>query len=115
MFIMFFLILNGCMEESGKSQEHRLSSNDVSEKTVHTAEYVNVQILETMNGKIVIGPKATDPEASYPVYELIVNKDTKVEGEKTSANELRVGDHVSIWAKEESAEKEFAEKIVVLK
>lgn len=96
-------------------EEKNISSQDVNMETVNTPEYVNVRILEIDNGKMMIGPPAADPEASYPAYEVFIKKETKVEGEKTSIDELIEGDRVSVWIKAAASDKEFAEKIIVAK
>lgn len=96
-------------------EEKNISSQDANKETGNTPDYVNVRILEIDNGKMMIGPPATDPEASYPAYEVFIDKETKVEGEKTSIDELIEGDHVSVWIKAVASDKEFAEKIIVAK
>lgn len=103
------------MEERGNSKEQRIAINEIAKETVKTPEYANVRLLKIGHGKMMIGPPATDPEASYPAYEVYIDKETKVEGEKTSLDELREGDHVSIWTKLKGLNKEIAEKIVVAK
>ncbi|MBB5181578.1 hypothetical protein HNQ44_003043 [Planomicrobium koreense] len=92
-------------------EEKNISSQDANK----APEYVKLRILEIDNGKMMIGPPAADPEASYPAYEVFIDKETKVEGEKTFINELIVGDHVSVWTKAAASDKEFAEKIIVAK
>lgn len=115
LFLFSISTLYGCTQESEKIKEQTISSKDVNEETSTTTKHENFRILEIENENIVIGPPATDPEASYPAYEVFIEEDTKVEGEKTTTNELREGDHVTVWTKTEGSKKEVAEKIVVLK
>ena len=63
----------------------------------------------------MIGPSDTVPKASYPAYEVFIEKETKVEGEKTSIDELIEDDHLSVWIKAAASDKELAEKIIVAK
>lgn len=96
-------------------KEKNISSQSVNKETVNTPEYANVRILEIENEKMMIGPSDTVPKASYPAYEVFIEKETKVEGEKTSIDELIEDDHLSVWIKAAASDKELAEKIIVAK
>lgn len=70
-------------------------------------------IVDIKENSIVIVPHATDPEASYPAYEIIINENTKIEGSKYKLDELSVNDDVKVWIKKIDDEKEIAEKVFV--
>ena len=48
-----------------------------------TADYTEVYIQEINKTSIIISPYATDPEASYPVYEIYIDEKTKIEEKET--------------------------------
>lgn len=70
-------------------------------------------IEEVKKSSVMISPPTTDPEAEYPVYEVFITKETIIEENKESFDELERLDKVKVWVDEESEEKELAEKIVV--
>jgi len=70
--------------------------------------------LENENENIMIGPPATDPEASYLAYEIIIDENTKVEGTKSSVTDLIEGDQ-NVWTEKKGSDEETAEKIEVIK
>lgn len=114
-FLLSILFLYGCTQESEKVTKQPNTSNEINEETLDSAKYENFRILEIESGNITIGPPVTDPEASYPTYEVFIEGNTKVEGEKKALNELKEGDNVNIWIKREGSDKEIADKIVVIK
>jgi len=78
-------------------------------------DYRNMYITSINENSIEIATYATDPEASYPVYELIIDENTKIKGSKDKFDELSVNDDVKVWVKIIEDEKEIAEKIIVHK
>ncbi|MFP3359787.1 hypothetical protein R0K17_20930, partial [Planococcus sp. SIMBA_143] len=64
---------------------------------------------------IIISPYATDPEASYPVYEIYIDEKTKIEGKRNSKEELQEDDDIEVWIRKQGVEKLKAEKVFVNK
>ncbi|MFD2629875.1 hypothetical protein [Oceanobacillus kapialis] len=70
-------------------------------------------IYDITESSIHIAPPATDPEASYPIYEVFINDSTVIEGAVNTFNELTLEDNVKVWVNQKGDGKEVAEKIVV--
>lgn len=116
LFLMLFVIaLTGCTEASEEPTKKIIISDEKTEEAVNGADYINMRILELENENMMIGPPATDPEASYPAYEIVLDETTKVEGTKTAVNDLIEGDHVNVWTERNGSDMEVAEKIEVMK
>ena len=74
----------------------------------------NQMFIETMTeNTIVIAPYATDPEASYPTYDIHIDENTRIEGSKNSFEELKVKDDVKVWVRKIGENSQVAEKIWV--
>lgn len=78
-------------------------------------DYSNMFIYDINELSIVIAPFADDPEASYPVYEIFIDKETVVGGEIESIKELKVEDEIQVWLKDASNDRETADKILLVR
>ncbi|GAF65574.1 hypothetical protein BTS2_2472 [Bacillus sp. TS-2] len=107
MILVFLLV--GCVQQEEKpSTVHEPIKVDVQR------EYKNMIVIEISEEIIIIAPPADNPEASYPVYEMKIDEDTKVEGSIDEFNLISVGDVVSIWVEEtDDINTLIAEKIEV--
>lgn len=103
---LFTLVFVGC-SQSKQDLTHN-QGNDHSDP-----DYTNVYISEINGDQLVIQPPVTDPDASYPVYEIYVNDETKVVGSKPSVQELNIDDDVEVWVNSSKEEKEIVQKILV--
>ncbi|WP_164669671.1 hypothetical protein [Virgibacillus doumboii] len=76
-------------------------------------------ILEVKKSSITVGTDDVDPEASYPVYEVFVDDQTKIKGVIKEFSKLKVDQKVQIWVKGEWSNnpdnKMVANKIIVSK
>lgn len=117
MFLLLFFGfgLTGCTEANEEPTKKIITSDEKTEDAVNGADYKNMRILELKNENMMIGPPATDPEASYPAYEIILDETTKVEGTKNAVTDLIEGDHVNVWTEKKGSDEETAEKIEVIK
>lgn len=116
LFYIFWVALSGfygCAQETEKAKEKRFTSNETKEETFNAPDYGNQLILEIGKDYVLIGPPATDPEASYPAYELQIEEGTKVEGAKANTGDLSKGDKVDVWTATEGHNDEVVEKIYV--
>ncbi|HSJ38574.1 MAG TPA: hypothetical protein VK945_10230, partial [Planococcus sp. (in: firmicutes)] len=68
--------LTGCTEASEEPTKKIITSDEKTEKAINKADYKNMRILELENENMMIGPPATDPEASYPAYEIVLDENT---------------------------------------
>jgi carbonic anhydrase/acetyltransferase-like protein (isoleucine patch superfamily) len=111
---VFLIALTGCNQENTKVDTPSNIQENVTVKQKETnPDYQNVFIYEIKETSVVIAPPATDPEASYPVYEIFIDEKTRIEGRKDNFDELTIGDDVKVWVKRKSEDKEVAEKVVV--
>jgi hypothetical protein len=111
---VFFIVLVGCNQENKKVETPSKTKENVTVKQEETnPDYNNVFIYEVRKTSILIAPPATDPEASYPVYEILIDQNTKIEGSKDKFDELTEDDDVKVWVIRKGEGKEFAKKIVV--
>lgn len=78
-------------------------------------DYHNMFVVDIHEDIIVIAPYATDPEASYPTYEIVIDANTKIESSKYKIDKLSINDDVKIWVKKMDDGKEIAEKVIVHK
>nr|WP_246364117.1 DUF4362 domain-containing protein [Halobacillus locisalis] len=76
-------------------------------------DYNQVFIEAMMENTIVIAPYATDPEASYPTYEIRIDENTRIEGSKNSFEELKVKDDVKVWVRKIGENDKVAERVWV--
>ncbi len=83
----------------------------VHQQKGRSPDYRNFIIEDVKETSLFITPPATDPEASYPVYEIYVDETTQIVGYKNNLDELAKGDNVKVWVQEK--DKEPAEKIFV--
>ncbi|KAB8125505.1 hypothetical protein F9U64_22530 [Gracilibacillus oryzae] len=118
----FFLILlisiialYGCSSQEIENVETNYypAEKVTEEKTETNPDYRNMFIENIKDNLIVIAPHATDPEASYPVYEIFIDENTNIEGSKQKLDELVVNDDVKVWIKKIDDDKEIAERIFV--
>lgn len=61
----------------------------------------------------MVCPCEGDPEAQYPIYEIFVDEETEIEGEKSDFAEIEEQDKVRVWVKEGEEAAVIAEKISV--
>ena len=115
LLLLFGFALTGCTEVSEEPTKKIITSDEKTEDAIHKADYINMRILEIENENMMIGPPATDTEASYEAYEIILDGNTKVEGTKSAVTDLTEGDHVDVWTVKKGADEETAEKIEVIK
>lgn len=109
--------MSGCNEENVKVSNLTNAQENLTIKQEEAApDYQNVFIYEVRETSVLITPPATDPEASYPVYEIFINEETKIEGIKGHFDELTKDDHVKVWVgRKRDEDKEIARRIVVIK
>ncbi|MCT2536856.1 hypothetical protein NC661_16695 [Aquibacillus koreensis] len=116
LILMLSLIsLFGCSsQEVDNAETDSNPTKMVKEKTEKEAnpDYRNMFIVDIKESIIVIAPHAID-EASYPVYEIYINKNTSIEGSKEKFDELSINDDVKVWVKDTDDDKEIAEKLFV--
>ncbi|MBU9713583.1 hypothetical protein [Evansella tamaricis] len=111
---VFVIALVACNQENKKVETPSNTKANVTVKQEETTpNYNNVFIYEVTETSILIAPPATDPEASYPVFEIFIDQDTKIEGSKDKFDELTEDDDVKVWVRRKGEGKEFAKKIVV--
>ncbi|WP_430787193.1 hypothetical protein VBD025_15800 [Virgibacillus flavescens] len=114
-FLLLLLTLFGCNQNNEIDETSpNFEEQGTSEQNNTNPDYQNVFIEEVKETSIVIVPPATDPDASYPAYEIFVDEHTKIEGNKEKFDELAKNDDVKVWVKQKGSEKEIATKIVVL-
>ncbi|WP_152600805.1 hypothetical protein [Pontibacillus yanchengensis] len=110
------LTLIGCTN-ANKSEEPppvvEVEQNQDNEKNKDKADYQLLEIIKLKEASIVISSREIDSNASYAAYEIWVDEDTKIEGNRSTFEGLSVGDNVEVWVRDKGAEKEFASKIVV--
>lgn len=115
-YIIIVLVLSfsvvGCSQNSGLQKEFVKSDATVSmnEETI----YSEVVILEIRGSTLMIAPHATDPEAAFPVYQVIADEKTSVVGSKNAVDALQVGDDVKVWALKNDSNAEVAVKVEVI-
>lgn len=109
------VLLCGC-----SSQENNTTNTDTNfpektsaDLTETDPDYSNVFIESMMENAIVIAPYATDPEASYPVYEIRIDENTRIEGSKNKFVDLKVKDDVEVWVRKTDKDTPVAEKVQV--
>lgn len=78
-------------------------------------DYHNMYVVDIQENIIVIAPHATDPEASYPTYEIMIDANTEIESSKYKIVKLSINDDVKIWVKKMDDGKEIAKKVIVHK
>ena len=114
---VFTTLLVGCSEEitDGKnsSNSNKMPNIEQKEEANKTADYTEVYIQEINKNHIIISPYATDPEASYPVYEIYIDEKTKIEGKRNSKEELQEDDDIEVWIRKQGVEKLKAEKVFI--
>ncbi|HEU5139148.1 MAG TPA: hypothetical protein VFT51_04190 [Bacillales bacterium] len=54
-------------------------------------------IHEVKESSIIVGTDDVDPEASYPVYEVFVDNQTKIKGAVNEFSKLKADQKVEIW------------------
>lgn len=112
--LVFLVALIGCIQENTIVDTPSNKQDDIFvEQKEANPDYQNVYIYEIYEASIVIAPSVTDPEASYPVYEIFINENTKIEGSKDKFDDLIEGDDLKVWVTHKDENKEIAEKIVV--
>ncbi|WP_078553500.1 hypothetical protein [Bacillus alkalicellulosilyticus] len=111
---VLLLVLVGCIQENKQVETPSNTKESVTVKQEEkNPDYYNVFIYEVRETSILIAPPATDPEASYPVYEIFIDQNTKIEGSKDKFEDLTEDDDVKVWVKPKGDGKEFAKKIVI--
>lgn len=70
-------------------------------------------ILSVTDESFMVCPCDGDPEAEFPLYEIFVEEETEIEGEKASFAEIEEQDKVRVWVKEGETVPLIAEKISV--
>ncbi|WP_079478192.1 hypothetical protein [Halobacillus salinus] len=105
--IVMLVSVAGCNQSPSEFEDEEPSKN--SEEPDYTGVYVE----DIQEDRLIVQPLATDPEASYPVYEIYVDEHTELVGEAARLDEIEVEDEVEIWVHDKGAEKEIAEKIFV--
>jgi hypothetical protein len=108
--------LVGCQQENENVES---PTNTKEEETAKEAkgitdipDYDNVFIYEIKETSILIAPPATDPTASYPVYEIFIEDDTVIESKKEDFEGLEKGSYVQVWVKDQGTDKKIAKKII---
>ena len=76
-------------------------------------DYRNMYVVDIQKDIIIIAPHANDPEASYPVYEIMIDANTEIESSKHKIDRLSINDDVKIWVNKIEDGKEIAEKVIV--
>ncbi|MYL56741.1 hypothetical protein GLW20_04420 [Virgibacillus halodenitrificans] len=114
-FLILLLALFGCNQDNKNDEiPSNFEEQGTSQQNNTNPDYQNVFLEEVKGTSIIIVPPATDPEASYPAFEIFIEKNTKIEGSKEKIDELAKNDYLKVWVKQKGTEKEVAEKIVVL-
>lgn len=111
------IALFGCSQEINNIEINPNPTKKVTDKKIKTEDnpdYSNMFIEDIKENTIVIAPPATDPEASYPAYEIFIDENTKIEGSKQKFDELNIHDEVKVWIKKTEDDKEIAKKVFVL-
>ncbi|MCA0970876.1 hypothetical protein LCM20_09765 [Halobacillus litoralis] len=93
--------------------EEQTNVGEVEAPEEEEPDYDDVLIQDIDENLLTVVPPVTDPDASYPVYEIVVDEETKVDGAKESLDELRIKDDVEIWLKSTGSDEETAERITV--
>ncbi|RCW76959.1 hypothetical protein [Saliterribacillus persicus] len=115
--LTLILALLGCSSNEIDNAESPSNPTEKTneEKAEANPDYHNMFIEDIKENSIVIAPHATDPEASYPVYEIFFNQNTKIEGNKQKFDELSINDDLKVWTKKIDDDKKIAVKIYVYK
>ncbi|PWU67274.1 hypothetical protein [Gracilibacillus dipsosauri] len=111
LFSILLISLVGCNQNSENKNNYTTLNLQTHHQVESNPDYQNFIIEDVKETSLFITPPATDPEASYPVYEIYVDEMTQIVGYKNNLDELAKGDNVKVWVQEK--DKEPAEKIFV--
>lgn len=121
LWLSFFVIVTllGCNQEEIELTSNKDTTKDTvtespSKNEISTdPDYGDMLVYEIKETSILIAPPATDPEASYPVYEILIDKDTDFQGRVNNFKDLKLDDRLNVWTKNKTDEKVVAKIILV--
>lgn len=116
-FALVFIVACSQEENSGNLNLNTNENDDTNLEVANANEsepdYSNMFIYDINELSIMIAPFVDDPEASYPVYEVFIDQNTIIEGEKETLEELEIKDEIKVWLKNNDTERETAAKILI--
>lgn len=108
--VLSFTVI-GCSQDSVVQKQ--FVKNTATESMNEKIIYSEVVILEIRGSTLMIAPHATDPEAAFPVYQILTDEKTSVIGSKNAVDALQIGDDVKVWALKNDSNAEVAVKVEV--